>query len=224
MQSRSRNQNEKAERREALLNAAQVVFSEKGFEHTSMDDIANQAGFSRALLYVYFKDKKDIHRSLKIRSVKALRDRMLAHIDLGAAGIVRVRQVGEAFYQFYRHDKDHFDCLSLDISLNNQSTLAKNEVKRDPEAMAAEEETMQIMVNSLLAGVKDGSIDPNKVSNPLQTAMFLRGSLHGVILLQDEDGSALLDSANIDKQELVEYALDIVCNGLKPSADGPRVS
>ena len=217
MRLRSRNDQEKAERREALLNAAQTIFFKKGFQNTSMDDIANEAGLSRALLYVYFKGKKDIYRSLRIRSVEALRDRMLEQVDTSAPGIDRVKQVGLAFYDFYQNDKNHFDCLSLDISLNNQSKSLTHQTKHDPESMAVEAETMEIMVNSLEAGIKDGSIDEARVPNSLQTAMFLRGSLHGVILLQDEDGSAILDAADINRDELVHYALDKVTDTLRPT-------
>lgn len=215
MSTRSRNDEEKAQRREALLNAAQAVFFKKGFENTSMDDIASEAGFSRALLYVYFNDKKDIYQSLTIRSVRALRDRMLAHVDLNAPGIDRVRQVGEAYYDFYQHEKNHFNCLSLNISLNNQSSARRNETRHDVNTIDVEKETMEIMVNSILAGIEDGSIDPKKVNDPLQTAMFLRGCLHGVILLQDEHGSALIDQAKIDKHQLVNYALEHVCGSLR---------
>lgn len=212
MSPRSRNDEEKALRRETLLNAAQNVFFEKGFERTSMDDIASTAGFSRTLLYVYFKDKKDIYQSLRTRSVEALCEQMHAHVDLQAEGIVRVRQVGEAFYGFYQNDKNHFDCLSLDISLNNQTASFKN----DPKLLEIEKEIMEISVSSLLAGIEDGSIDAARVPNPWQSAMFLRGSVHGVILLQDEDGSALLNKTNINKKVLIDYALDMLCDSLRP--------
>lgn len=211
---RSRNDKEKALRREALLNAAQTVFFENGFERTSMDDIANKAGFSRALLYVYFKDKKDIYRSLRIRSVEALRDRMQANVNLQVTGIEQVRQVGEAFYNFYQHEKNHFDCLSLDISLNNQTASMKNE----PESLDVEKDVMQISVNAINVGIKDGSIDAARVPNPWQSAMFLRGSMHGVILLQDEDGSALLNKTGKDKNTMIDYALDMLCDSLRPRA------
>ncbi len=198
------------------MDAAQNVFFTKGFERTSMDDIAKQAGLSRALLYVYFKDKKDIYRSLRIRSVETLRERMLSHVDQSAQGIVQVRQVGEAFYQFYQHDKKHFDCLSLDISLNNQTSTLKHDTNHDPESMQVEKNTMQIMVNAIEAGMKDGSIDPSKITSSLEVAMFLRGCMHGVIQLQNDDGSALLDKAGIDKNHLVNFALDQVTNSLAP--------
>ena len=51
--------------RETILDAAELVFSEKGYERTSMDDIARTAALSRALLYVYFKDKAAIHSGME---------------------------------------------------------------------------------------------------------------------------------------------------------------
>ena len=216
---RSRNEQEKAARREALLDAAQAAFVTKGYENTSMDYIASKAGFSRGLLYVYFKDKRDIFRALRVRSVEALRDTMLEHLDTSAEGIKQARQLGEAFYSFYKHQRSDFDCLSLHISLNNQNTELKQEAHHDPDSLAAEKETMELMLNALKTGVADGSINPDKVKDPLQTAMFLRGSLHGVILLQDETGSALLNKEIADKDSLVEFTLTNMTNAIGTQAN-----
>lgn len=215
MNLRSRNEEEKAARREALLDAAQIAFVSKGYENTSMDDIASEAGFSRGLLYVYFNDKKDMYRALRVRSVEALRDTMLKHVDTSAKGITRVRQVGEAFYSFYKKQRSDFDCLSLNISLNAQDSELRRGINHDPVSLKAEQQTMQIMLDALQAGVEDGSVDPDKVKNPLQTAMFLRGSLHGVILLQDETGSAMLNTEISDKDALVDFTLTNMTNAIR---------
>ena len=49
----------KSVHRAAISSAAATLFSEKGVEHTSMDEIAKQAGYSKATLYVYFKNKEE---------------------------------------------------------------------------------------------------------------------------------------------------------------------
>lgn len=41
--------------RKAIALVAQDLFLQKGIEHTSMDDIAKNSGYSKATLYVYFK-------------------------------------------------------------------------------------------------------------------------------------------------------------------------
>ena len=213
---RSRNDEEKAARREALLNSAQAVFFSQGFESTSMDDIASDAGFSRALLYVYFKDKKDIYRALRIRSVEKMRQRMLEYVEQAESGIEKVAQVGRAFVDFYRYDKDYFDCLSLNISLNNQSSSVAREATHDPASLEVEKKTMQVMIDALQTGIDDGTVDPDKVQNLLETAMFLRGSMHGIILLQDKDGSAMLDKSGLDRDYLMEHSIQRVTSTLKP--------
>ncbi|OZB18295.1 MAG: hypothetical protein B7X55_05140 [Rhodobacterales bacterium 34-62-10] len=51
-------------RRMAILKAAFEAFSLYGFRRTSMEDIARAAGMSRAALYLHYRNKEDIFRSL----------------------------------------------------------------------------------------------------------------------------------------------------------------
>jgi AcrR family transcriptional regulator len=48
----------------AILDSAWTAFSTYGFRKTSMDDIARGASMSRPALYLRFKNKEDIYRSL----------------------------------------------------------------------------------------------------------------------------------------------------------------
>ena len=48
------------ERKSQILNAAEEVFTEKGFDQARMDDIAGQTGLSKGSLYRYFKSKDDL--------------------------------------------------------------------------------------------------------------------------------------------------------------------
>ena len=64
-----------ADRQETILNAAFHSFAAYGFRRTSMEDIATAAGLSRTALYLHFKSKEDIFRSLSARYFQeALRD------------------------------------------------------------------------------------------------------------------------------------------------------
>jgi len=50
--------------RERILKAAYERFAHYGFRRTSMEDIAAEAGVSRAALYLQFRNKEEIFRSL----------------------------------------------------------------------------------------------------------------------------------------------------------------
>jgi AcrR family transcriptional regulator len=48
------------ERKSQILNAAEGVFTKKGFEEARMDDIAEETGLSKGTLYFYFKSKDEL--------------------------------------------------------------------------------------------------------------------------------------------------------------------
>jgi len=51
-------------KRDLILHAALERFAHYGFRRTSMGDIAQQAGISRAALYLHFRNKEEIFRAL----------------------------------------------------------------------------------------------------------------------------------------------------------------
>ena len=58
--------------RQNILAAAEKLFLAKGFDKTTMDDVAKEAQYSKATLYVYFKSKDEILNYLTLESMKQL--------------------------------------------------------------------------------------------------------------------------------------------------------
>lgn len=59
--------------REKIASAAQVLFMKKGTGAATMDDVAKAAGYSKATLYVYFKNKEAyIEKSMNLSKQKFL--------------------------------------------------------------------------------------------------------------------------------------------------------
>jgi AcrR family transcriptional regulator len=71
-------------RRRKLLDAAQRLFAEKGYDATSIDDITSRAGTASGSFYVYFRSK----RQLLIVLMHELLQR-LARVDLQPQGDLR---------------------------------------------------------------------------------------------------------------------------------------
>jgi len=55
------------DRHDAILDAAFGVFASYGYRRTTMEDIGQAAGLSRSALYLHFRNKEDIFRSLTQR-------------------------------------------------------------------------------------------------------------------------------------------------------------
>ncbi len=51
---------QRSDRRQAVLRAAETVFSRRGFVEATIDDVAHEAGVSKGYVYTYFPTKEDI--------------------------------------------------------------------------------------------------------------------------------------------------------------------
>src|SRR5438552_18055568 len=58
--------------REAILGAAEAVFAEHGFDGTSVDAIAETAGYNKSLLFQYFGDKLGLYTAVNKRADRDL--------------------------------------------------------------------------------------------------------------------------------------------------------
>jgi TetR/AcrR family transcriptional regulator len=54
--------------REAILNAAEIVFAEHGFDGARVDAIAETAGYNKSLLFQYFGDKLGLYEAVTRRA------------------------------------------------------------------------------------------------------------------------------------------------------------
>jgi AcrR family transcriptional regulator len=61
-------------RREAILKGAAKAFVRQGYDATSLEDISEAAGISRALLYRHFDSKEAIYRAILDSTMERIRD------------------------------------------------------------------------------------------------------------------------------------------------------
>ena len=78
------------ERRTGILDAALAVFSERGYHDASIDEIAGEAGVSKALIYEHFSSKQELYGELIARNARDLTQRVA-----GALSGVEVESTAE---------------------------------------------------------------------------------------------------------------------------------
>jgi TetR/AcrR family transcriptional regulator len=79
------------ESRDKILKSAEELFSTKGFDGTSVREVAEKAGVNKALIFYYFKNKEEILQSLfdtlihdmKQEAMKSLREGKFKQMEQG---------------------------------------------------------------------------------------------------------------------------------------------
>lgn len=93
------------ERREQLVGVARVVFAERGYEASSVEEIAERAGVSKPVVYQHFGGKEGLYAVVVDREVQHLTASIASAFDAR-----HPRQVAESAAQgFLGYIEDHED-------------------------------------------------------------------------------------------------------------------
>ncbi len=69
------------EREEQILDAAARIFSERGYQDASMDEIAGSVGVTKPLVYAYFDSKEGLYQRVAARSASQLYEAVNAAVS-----------------------------------------------------------------------------------------------------------------------------------------------
>jgi AcrR family transcriptional regulator len=196
-----RRQEERDRRRAEIVDAAEALYAEVGWDAVTMDQVARRARLSRALVYVYFHDRADLHFALVERSLEELRRRFEAAREGKARGIDQVEAIGRAYLEFARELPHYFDaCARYQAHAGADGTPQPNECA----CMGAGPRVHEVIVDSLGRGVADGSIRAD-IGNLYVTALALWAFSHGLIQIASTKAGQM-GHQGIPVQSFVDHA------------------
>jgi AcrR family transcriptional regulator len=195
------------ERRRAILSAAQEVFAGRGYHGSSIDEIAQAAGISKALIYEHFPSKKDLHVSLLDMHVQELFERLAGAAATDEPGDVRLRKGLDAFLAWVEEHRDAFRMVFRDAAdpevadvvrrVQAQATTAVAALMAtEPMAPAASEEARELAISML--------------------AQQLTGGMQALALWWD-------DHPDVPREVVVDSAMDFCWLGLERVRDGENM-
>jgi len=108
------------ERREQLLVVGRSLFAEKGYDATSIEEIASRAGVSKPVVYEHFGGKEGLYAVVVDREMSDLLNRLT---DALAAGHPRVlvEQAALALLTYIEEETDGFRILSRESPVASSS-------------------------------------------------------------------------------------------------------
>lgn len=206
-----RREREKEQRRNDILDAAEKVFFSKGFNNTTMDEVAERVELSKGTLYLYFKNKEDLYFAIAQRSMSVLQSMFEDAVAKHGKGIEKVRAIGRAYHKFSQDYKNYFDMMMHFEAVQNNLNLDSRVLD---EMHLKGQSVMQVLVEAIQSGIDDGSIRSNL--DPLKTAFLLNGVSSGIIHLIAREAQHIKKMEAFEPQELMDTFFDFTFNALKP--------
>lgn len=143
----------RAVREQQMLDAAVQIFGQRGYMAASMDEIAELAGVSKPLVYLYLNSKEDLFTACIRREAKALTEAVRAGVTPGAPAD---RQLWDGLRAFFRHTAQHpqgWVVLHLQARTHGEPFAA--------EVAAMREEIVAFVTQLVVVTARDAHRDPD---------------------------------------------------------------
>jgi AcrR family transcriptional regulator len=190
------------ERREQLLDVGRTLFADKGFDGTSVEEIAEKAGVSKPVVYEHFGGKEGLYAVVVDREVRRLLDRITASLD-GDHPRLLLEQAAGALLEYVEKETDGFRIL----------------VRDSPVASSAG--TFASMISDIASQVEHVLAAEFKARDyePKLAALYSQ-ALVGMVALT---GQWWLDARKPKREEVAAHLVNLAWNGLSHLEAKPRL-
>jgi TetR/AcrR family transcriptional regulator len=201
-----RRQEEKDRRRVEIVEAAEALYKELGWDAVTMDSVAKRARLSRALVYVYFKDKQDLHFGIAVRALETLYRRFEEASARSKTGLDKIVAIGRAYMAYSQEFPYYFDaCARLELHVPD---AASGPSERELACMGVGRSVHEVVVSALELGQQDGTIRSD-LGDLAVTSRVLWGFTHGIIQIAMTKGEPLAQ-VGISVPQLTQHAIDLI--------------
>src|SRR3954471_6547270 len=182
------------QRREQLLDIGRKLFAERGFEGTSVEEIAATAGVSKPVVYEHFGGKEGLYAVVVDREIQTLLETMTTSLTADVRSRQILEQAAVALLEYIETSSDGFRILVRDSPATGSTG-----------GFASLISDVASQVEYILAG-QFAARGFEERTAPLYAQMLV-----GMVALT---GQFWLDHRKINKEEVAAHLVNLAWNGL----------
>ncbi len=196
--------------RENIVRAAAALFAQKGFDASSIDDIARESGYSRRTIYIYGKSKENLLCLAIAQELRTLRD-----------GLRRTQEISGFFAQYDAICAEllafHRRC-PLSTSVARKSTVSDNPLPAEQLILSLGTEINALLADFLAQGQREGLVRPDVF--PALDAQLFTTALEAQFSLWDARKDYLISVFSLDEKAFLAHVREQLLHGLLLASKG----
>jgi len=202
-----RKQREKESRIKQVRDGAAAAFHEKGYEGTTMEEVARRAELSKAAIYLYFKSKEDLYYVLIEPALNRL-SRQLIKISASKSQTpeAKIKRMVDATYDFYEQDPDAYRLVSRYRASEFSRLLSPEKLDHLKKLMQS---NLYQVEKSVSEGIRQGVF---RDVDPKITSIIIWNAFMGVIQFQE---NRMMTGKSDYRRSTLNAALEIIISGIR---------
>lgn len=202
------------ETRDKILEVAEKMFIEKGFDATKMKDLADEIEISRTSLYRYFRDKFDLSFAIVevlLRDIWATNEKIASSLEILPTALEKIEALLRA--KWLSEDK----VLAYRFLAEFDAHYSGSRINEDFRAKMVDtlQENVQdgLLISYLEEGIADGSIRSD-IPVRLLSAIIVNGlrAMHQRIVLR---GNVLVEFEQNELDSILDIFVNMLLQGIE---------
>lgn len=185
--------------RNRIASAAEMLFQTKGIDNTSMDEIAKKSGYSKATLYVYFKNKDEIIGYLVLNSMVKLKNYLACALASDKDFKGKYMDICDAMVAYEEEYPFYFSMTLNNINIDFENSRCE---ESERETFKVGEEINMILYSFFQSGIEQGAF---RKQTEIKAVIFsIWGMLSGFIQLADNKKEYICQEMKMTKKEFLK--------------------
>ena len=136
-----------------ILEAARRVFARSGFNETTVDQIAEEAGVAKGTVYLYFSSKQEVFRAALRKGLAELHEQALLEITAANTNAERLQAFIGARLRYCNENRDFFRIYYTEFA-----NLKVRSSTTQPEFQDLYDQQVALLKSLLDAGIRAGEL------------------------------------------------------------------
>ena len=197
-----RRQRERERKEKEITEAARGFFFSKGYDSTSVDDIAERLELSKGTIYLYFANKEELYFAVAKDGLLIVRGMFEKAMAGPGNGLERLMAIGRAYIEFWSSQPEYRRLFHDTVT----RTSPLQSGPRGAEFARIGAEANGLMVVTIKQGIADGSIRPD--ADPEKLAFCASSMVDGILDRTERMGKNKGDE--VEREKMLTYAFDLV--------------
>ena len=211
----SRKQRETDLRMQIIFEAAEKLFLSKGYDDTTMDQIATESEFSKGTLYNYFSSKEELYLAIGTKAYDIIIDYTKNFIKKKEPGLDQLKAVGYGYYEFIKKHPAYAHIFH-DITVKLPHVAQKSQDKLtaiEKDYLKISETYGELFRDVIIEAIKAKAIRSDKDPFLIGFTLFMMTS---GIMKELEQHQNTLETMKFDGDDIIDFVFEMIAAGLKP--------
>lgn len=197
--SEARKQQEIAFRKNLIIEAAKTIFFRDGFEHSTMEDIAGEVGYSKGSLYSYFNSKNEICFTIVNDYFSHILDMIQKVFSGSSSGLDKLIAIKDNFAGDYAQNLEFCNIYETFKYHRAQCSEVENEIKIN--------ESYNHRISELISGIVHKGIEDGSIKDKIDVSKLSRALWNGK--------NCFIAETMFSESNAYDYLFDLIIDTIK---------